>query len=560
MKKNLVYKLKPAMWAFIIPVLTSSSLWAQDKSPESGHCMKIIIDTDKAGPPCYRFWDVRVTTNQMDFLKRPASLVRSENPFATTVNCVRLLGGRPDSLNLWYKGVDEKGNIKTDFTDLVRIIRTILDGGIKPYIVLDNVPTEMSDGDLNFYGNCKPPKDYNLWRQYIEAFMKVLVREFGPDQVKTWQFRVGTEPDLFPNHWNGSREEYFKHYDITVDAVTKVLPEAIIGPGNILNPTNKFWVKGNAKAEMNDEPTDIVGKANGWGLSIIDHAAVGTNYVTGNKGTKMDFFGFSYYDAVGGKRPILLDKAIEIVRERLARYPELKNLPVSAQEFGILQDDNNKRLWGNEITEWGASWYAAISDIAYRYNLSKAYEWSTTTNGIMHPRTLVIQLLERMAGGKRIDVSKDGKAEGNVGAIASLKDGKIYVLLYNHLLNRMPAVTNNISLSVNGSQLVGKKKWLMNEWSVDRDHGVWAYEMYADLEKAGFKPEPSTPIYDGSPGKTFRSGWREIFEQNRSKYQRISESIMTKKEAPVKSDNGAIRLEYDMPGHSVRLLEFIPDK
>ncbi len=555
MKKNLILSFHAALWslASLIPI----NAWSQDHV--AGH-LNISINTDKAGPPCYRFWDVRVTTNQMDFLKKPASQFRAENPFATTVNCVRLLGGRPDSLNLWYKGVDEKGNIKTDFTGLVRIIRTILDEGIKPYIVLDNVPAEMSDGDLNFYGNCRPPKDYNLWRQYIDAFMKVLIREFGPEKVKTWQFRVGTEPDLFPNHWNGSREEYFKHYDITVDAVTKVLPEAIIGPGNILNPTNKFWVKGNSKAERNDEPSDIVGKANGWGLSIIDHAAAGTNYVTGKKGTKMDFFAFSYYDAVGGKKPILLDKAIEIVRERLARYPKLKNLPVSAQEFGILHDDSNKRLWGNEITEWGASWYAAISDIVYRYNLTKAYEWSTTTNGIMHPRTLVIKMLERMAGGKRIEVSTGGKAEGNVGAIAALKDGKIYVLLYNHQLNRTPAVTNTISLTLNGSQMTGKKKWLMNEWSVDRDHGVWAYEMYADFEKAGLKPEPSAPIYDGSPGKTFRSGWRDIFEQNRSKYQRISESIMTKNEAPVQAQNGIISLEYVMPGHSVRLLEIIPGR
>ncbi len=32
------------------------------------------------------------------------------------------------------------------------------------------------------YGNSKPPTDYNLWRQYINAFLNTLVNEFGMDR------------------------------------------------------------------------------------------------------------------------------------------------------------------------------------------------------------------------------------------------------------------------------------------------------------------------------------------------------------------------------------------
>ncbi len=65
----------------------------------------------------------------------------------------------------------------------------------------------------------------------------------------------GTEPDLRPAHWAGTREEYFAHYDYTVEAVRSVLPDARIGPGNILNPRY----------------------SKRWGLDIIDHLAKGAN-------------------------------------------------------------------------------------------------------------------------------------------------------------------------------------------------------------------------------------------------------------------------------------------
>lgn len=65
-----------------------------------------------------------------------------------SVNCVRILGGRNDSLNLWFKGVDENGNIKVDFTDLISNLKAIIRMGYKPRIVLDNVPAKMSDGEM----------------------------------------------------------------------------------------------------------------------------------------------------------------------------------------------------------------------------------------------------------------------------------------------------------------------------------------------------------------------------------------------------------------------------
>jgi len=521
--------------------------------------IEITANTDKSTGTCYRFWNVHVTTNQNEFLKSSPEFFKSIHPFMESVNCVRILGGRNDSLNLWYKGVDDNGDILVDFTDLIGSLKAIINMGYKPRIVLDNVPAEMSDGEMNFYGNCKPPKDYDIWRKYITAFINTLINEFGIEQVKTWRFRVGTEPDLFPNHWNGTREEYLKHYDITVDAVTKIIPDVEIGPGNILNPTKKFKLK-YITEPFDKETADLIGTGQGWGLSIIDHVASGKNHVTGKTGTKMDFFAISYYDGVGRNKPILLDESIRLARERLNRYPETRKIPLSIQEFGILQDENNVRLWGNDITEWGASWYAVTSDIVYKNNIEEVYEWSTTTLGIPHPRTQVIRMLEMMSGGERIDVTKSGNPNGYAGAIACVKEGKVYILLYSHQINRIPVVGNTISLKLGGIKIAKTRQWFMNEWTVDKNHAVWVYEMYDDLAKAGIKPDPGAPVYDGSLNRTFSGNWKKVFDENRARYEKMAEFPLTAEKKKVKIKKNIIQLNYDMPGNSVKLIELTPGK
>ena len=39
-------------------------------------------------------------------------------------------------------------------------------------------------------------------------------------------------------------------------------------------------------------------------------------------------------------------------------------LPLSIAEFAILQDEHNRRLYSGDITEWGASWMAAVATVS----------------------------------------------------------------------------------------------------------------------------------------------------------------------------------------------------
>jgi len=508
------------------------------EEPSVPDTLAISIDTDKNVGPCYRFWTVNVFTSQHQFLEdRFARTLKDSKPTMESVNCVRLLGGRHDQRNNWFKGVDEGGKVKTDFTDLVRYLKAIVHAGYKPRLVLDNVPTAMSTIEtMNTYGNTNPPDDEGLWRQYITKLMRALVDEFGAETVTSWRMRVGTEPDLYPGHWTGTKEEYLRHYDVTVDAVTKVVPQADIGPGNILNPMGP--------------------QRNKWGLDIIDHCAGGTNAVTGEVGTRMTFFGISFYGAVG--RPLNLQESIGKVRDRLDRYPHLRDVSLDIQEFGILSDEHGRRLWGNDITEWGASWYAAVSDVVYQNNIAEVYEWSQTTGGLPHARLHVNRMLEMMAGGGRVEVNRTGEVDGRAGAIACVKDDRILILIYNHHPQRDWKTGNTITITLKGSRIAGSRRFMLNQWTIDRDHGVWAHEMYRDCEKAGLKPLPNSPIYGGQPQRRFGSEWFDILADHREKYEKLASLPRTITDKTVSPSGGELLLTWDMPAHGVRLIELVP--
>jgi hypothetical protein len=100
----------------------------------------------------------------------------------------------------------------------------------------------------------------------------------------------------------------------------------------------------------------------------------------------------------------------------------------------------------------------------------------------------------------------------------------------------------------------------MNEWTVDHDHGVWAYEMYRDCAAAGLEPGPKAPLYGGQPNRRFGEEWFHLFGQNKAKYTKLCGFPQTVAGNPVATQGGSITMEFEMPGHSVRLIELVPEK
>lgn len=502
----------------------------------------VTVRADRPLGPCTRFWTVANCNGPHRFLQPGyAENLKKGQPFISQINAVYLLGGRYRDQNVWYRGLLPDGRLDVDFTGLIAQLRAMLDGGYTPWIVLDNTPYAMTGAPQeNTYGNTAPPDDERLWARYVDAALRALIDAFGKERVSQWWFRVGTEPDLYPGHWTGTREQYFAHYDHTVAAVTNLLPDARVGPGNILNPRDgQFGTKTRGM----------------WGLDIIDHAARGTNAVTGGRGTRMDWFSCSWYARVG--RPLSdFDEAVNLMRGRLEPYPALRDTPLVIGEFTVLHDERGRRLWSGDTTEWAASFYAGLADRVYRYGIGQVYEWSQTTEGLLHPRTQVIAMLDRMAGGQRLAVEVRADSAADCGAVACRKGDDLYVLLYNHRARRRPSVPEKVRLVARDARMRRGATWTLSESLVDAEHGTWAYALAADCRAAGVTPLPQAGRYEGGIALLYGKPGVEVFRKNREKYARLAQVPETA--GPVAVAAGRFEREIEMGGHSVRLLKLSP--
>lgn len=520
-------------------VVSSEPIVPPDLAPGK---RSITIEGDRPIGACYRFWTVG-NHNQPHRFASPAygKSVAVSRPFEEEANLVYLMGGRYRDQNNWFLGTGPDGKVQTDFTGLIAQLQAVEQAGLRPWIVLDNVPYTMSCPPAeNTYGNTAPPCNEKVWQQYIEAAVRAMVEAFGREKVAGWWFRVNTEPDLNPSHWMGTKQQYFDHYDHTVAAVTKVLPEAMICPGNILNPAD-------AKTSTRENCS--------WGLDIIDHAAVGTNAVTGQQGTKMDWFSYSWYGRVG--EPLTeFDEAANLARRRLARYPQFADMPLIIGEFAVLHDESGRRLWGGDTTEWAASFYAALADRVYFHNILQVYEWSQTTGGVPHPRAQVIRMLDWMSGGRRLAVVIEAASAANCGAIACRKQTESFVLLYNHRPLRRPKVGEGVRLILRDSRMKSGQLWRLSEWRIDAEHGTWAREFAADCEAAGVKPLPEAGRFEGSIDRLYGPPGTKVFYENREKYARMAALVKTQDDVAVA--DGQCTHDFEMPGHSVRLLKLSP--
>ncbi len=500
----------------------------------------VSINTGSVVGEFYNFWSTRPMINQSRF--NAAGFRTSLNPikdYVKSYNLVRTMGGRTDNLNDFYKGVDASGNIITDFSELISTMRNFRSTGFKPRIVLSKVPWEMvANKVVNTYGNTSPPDNYDHWRQYVNAFLTTLVNEFGMNEVKTWRFRVSTEPNFTPSHWNGTMQDYFRHYDITVDEVLKVIPDAIIGPGNMLTEGAATYT-----------------------TQLIDHCATGTNYATGAIGTKMDFFSISYYEKID-QNTVSLPEKIEPYRNKLNSYTQFSNIPLDIQEFGMLRDENAVRgVSLTDATELGASWYARVADLAFEYRITEIYDWGQEieSSNLPQGRRNVTEMFQMMEGGNRLQAEDNLNSNVNAGIIPVTKNGNIYMLVYNHNTSRNSTATRTFFPILEGGEITGNTGWKMNEWTVDKDHGIMMHELYKDIRAAGVGEKTNGRIYGNRPSDRFEDAWRDVLNSNLAKYENISKLPKTIEDKIVKKIDDKLTLEVKLEPHSVKLIELIPE-
>ena len=180
--------------------------------------------------------------------------------------------------------VDAEGNYRfKPSPDTKKMFDFWLDSeSVKPVVNIGTagIPAPLIEGgykeDLYLY-NVRQPNDYEKWHDYIATIFQWLVDNYGRDEVKTWGFLFGYESDwqtrsVIPGtekvmNKGDNRREFIKMLDYFHAAA-----ESVVGPGVYVGCY--FAIKGQAP-------------------DYLKHWAEGTNYATGETGTRIAWFGFS---------------------------------------------------------------------------------------------------------------------------------------------------------------------------------------------------------------------------------------------------------------------------
>src|SRR5580704_9623694 len=396
---------------------------------------------------------------------------------------------------------DASGHPIYSWAILDQIFDTFHATGIKPLVEIGFMPKALSThpepyrhdfprgkvGDI-YTGWAHPPNDYQKWSELVFQFVGHLRERYGEAEVKTWLWEVWNEPDI--GYWQGTREEYFKLYDFSVDAVLRALPEARIGGPDTTGP-------GNSKA------ADFL-------RAFLEHCAHEKNYATGKVGSHLDFVSFhpkgspawqGDHVQMGISRQLA---AIEQGFKIVASFPEWRQTPIILGESdpegcaACSAEKNPQNLYRNG-TLYGAYTVEVLNNILAlaqqeRVNLLGAVTWAfefedrapfagfreLATNGVDKPVLNAFRMLG-LLGSERLKTTSSAalpneeivhggvRGQPDINAIATRKEREIEILIWNYHDDDLPFPATSIDLAIDGLP-ADARRGLLEHFRVDSDH------------------------------------------------------------------------------------------
>ena len=255
---------------------------------------------------------------------------------------------------------DDMGVLRTSggvnrysFTYLDQVFDTYLSLGIKPFLELGFMPSQLASGDQTVFwwkGNVTPPKEYREWAALVKALLTHLISRYGIAEVCSWPVEVWNEPNL-PHFWkDADQNEYFKLYDATARAVKEVDASLMVG-GPAVSPGADPWYAAFADFVLaHDTPVDF----------ISGHA-----YATG----PAQHIPFGVYQTL--ERPQWLLEQFATPRRMVAGKGNLASLPVHITEFNTSYRPDNPI----HDTAYNACFLAPV--LAFGGNVANSFSYWT---------------------------------------------------------------------------------------------------------------------------------------------------------------------------------------
>ena len=128
---------------------------------------------------------------------------------------------------------DAQGHPIYNFSYVDQIYDGLLANGVKPFVELSFMPTQLAAKvaiqAFWYKPNVSPPKDYGKWEDLIAAFVTHLIERYGIDEVASWYFEVWNEPNI--DFWAGEPKQatYWELYDHAARAIKRVNSRLRVG-------------------------------------------------------------------------------------------------------------------------------------------------------------------------------------------------------------------------------------------------------------------------------------------------------------------------------------------
>lgn len=225
----------------------------------------ISVDVSATGQPFTSTWRYCVGTGrlglalQQEYLDH-LTMVQKEIGF----HYIRGHGLFHDDVGIYRE--DTVDGVKVpfyNFTYIDRIFDSFLERGIRPFLELGFMPKLLASGEnAVFYwkGNTTPPADYSKWAALVKATLSHFIARYGLEEVLKWPVEVWNEPNL-PGFWkDADKQEYFKLYRVTAEAVKAVHPDLKVGGPAVCGGADHWITDFLAYCKTEKIPMDFVSR------------------------------------------------------------------------------------------------------------------------------------------------------------------------------------------------------------------------------------------------------------------------------------------------------------
>ncbi len=207
----------------------------------------IAVDAGKPTSALNRFWEKCVGADHMYTVINTAYGGNIRSAFAIAKNelgmkSVRAHGILDDDVGIYKE--DASGNPVYNWKNYDTIMDYVTSLGWKPIVELSFMPAALASGTTTtcWYngvpGNVTKPKDYTKWQNLIYEIVKHSATRYGASEIEAWHWEVWNEPDINPQFFTGTYDDYLHMYDYAVEGALKADTNIKIGgPASALSDT-----------------------------------------------------------------------------------------------------------------------------------------------------------------------------------------------------------------------------------------------------------------------------------------------------------------------------------